>query len=47
MIRILIADDHEIVRGGLKQLFSLTDDIIVAGEAGNGAEALEALRQRH
>lgn len=44
MIRVLIADDHDIVRGGLKQLFSLTDDIIVAGDAANGAEVLEALR---
>lgn len=44
MIRILIADDHDIVRGGLKQLFSLTDDIIVVGEVANGAETLEALR---
>jgi hypothetical protein len=33
MIRLFIADDHAILRGGLKQLFTLTQDITVAGEA--------------
>lgn len=45
MIRVLIADDHVIVRSGLKQLFALTSDIQVAGEAGSGAEVLQGLRQ--
>ena len=40
MINILIADDHAIVREGLKQIVGETSDIIVAGEAGNGHEAL-------
>jgi DNA-binding NarL/FixJ family response regulator len=44
MIRVLIVDDHGIMREGLKQLFSLSGDIEVAGEASNGAEALETLR---
>jgi DNA-binding NarL/FixJ family response regulator len=44
MIRVLIADDHGIVREGLKQLFSLGGDIVVAGEAINGAQVLDALR---
>jgi len=44
VIKILIADDHVLVRGGLKQLFALMDDIVVAGEATNGQEVLEALR---
>ncbi|NIA57352.1 response regulator transcription factor [Massilia sp. TW-1] len=44
MIRILIADDHAIVRGGLKHLFAMVQDIDVAGEAVNGAQALEFLR---
>ena len=35
MIRILVADDHAILRNGLKQLFELEADIIVAGEATN------------
>ena len=45
MIRILIADDHAVVRGGLKQLFTLTPDIRVSGEATSGAEVLDRLRQ--
>lgn len=44
MIRLLIADDHAIVRGGLKQLFALTPDIEAAGEAVNGGEVLDRLR---
>lgn len=45
MIRLLIADDHAIVRGGLKQIFALVPDFEVVGEAVNGAEVLERLRQ--
>lgn len=45
MIRVLIADDHVVVRSGLKQLFSLMGDILVAGEATNGEEVLEVLEQ--
>jgi DNA-binding NarL/FixJ family response regulator len=44
MIKLLIADDHAIVREGLKQLFSLYEDINVAAEASSGGEVLEALR---
>lgn len=44
MIRILIADDHAIVRGGLKQLLSGESGFIVAGEAANGLEALRLIR---
>lgn len=44
MIRILIADDHGIVREGLKQLFSLSSDFSIAGEAVNGAQVIDALR---
>jgi len=46
MIRILIADDHAIVRGGLKQLLSGESDFIVAGEAANGLEALKQIREQ-
>lgn len=46
MIRILIADDHAIVRGGLKQLLSGESDFIVAGEAADGLEALKQLREQ-
>jgi two-component system invasion response regulator UvrY len=40
MIKILIADDHAIVREGLKQILSGTPDMVVTAEAENGAEAL-------
>jgi len=44
MIEILMADDHGIVREGIKQLFALTNDISVAAEAVNGGQVLEKLR---
>ena len=44
MIRILIGDDHAIVRSGLKQIIATTADLQVAGEAAQGAEILTALR---
>ena len=40
MIRILIADDHTIVREGLKQILAETPDMVVADEARNGQEVL-------
>ncbi len=43
MIRVLIADDHRIVREGLKRLLAETGDITVAAEATTGEEALTAL----
>jgi two-component system invasion response regulator UvrY len=43
MIRVFIADDHAIVRAGLKRLLSETEDIEVTGEAGDGLEALAAV----
>jgi DNA-binding NarL/FixJ family response regulator len=44
MIRVLIADDHDILRAGLKHILNEAGDIIVSGEAGNGTEALALLR---
>ncbi len=40
MIKILIADDHAIVREGLKQILTETTDMVVADEASNGHEVL-------
>ena len=40
MIRIMIADDHRIVREGLKQILAETPDMIVVDEASNGQEVL-------
>ncbi|MDK9724634.1 MAG: response regulator transcription factor [Sterolibacteriaceae bacterium MAG5] len=44
MIDILIVDDHDILRAGLKHILSETGDIAVTAEAGNGIEALARLR---
>lgn len=41
MIRVLIADDHPVVRDGLRGAFTAQDDIEVVGEASNGREAVE------
>ncbi len=43
MIRLLVADDHSILRKGLKQFFELEADITVAGEATNGVEVLRLI----
>jgi len=40
MLRILIADDHPVVRRGLKQIVAETSDMVITGEASNGAEVL-------
>jgi two-component system, NarL family, invasion response regulator UvrY len=45
MIRILIADDHEIVRKGLKQIVSENMGMVVTGEAATAEEALELARK--
>lgn len=44
MIKVLIADDHAIVRQGLKQVLAEADDMQVGGEATNGLETLEQIR---
>ncbi len=44
MIRILIADDHAIVRQGLRQVLSLAPDFELAGEAKDGWEVIEQVR---
>ncbi len=44
MIRVLVAEDHTIVREGIKQLIGLAKDLVVVGEASNGEQLLETLR---
>lgn len=44
-IRIIIADDHPIVRQGLKQIIELEDNLHVVGEAGDGRAALALIEQ--
>ena len=44
-VRILLADDHPIVRDGLKKLLQLEEDFEVVGEAGDGREVLEKVQE--
>lgn len=44
-IRILIIDDHSMIREGIRQLLELDGDIKVVGEAGDGKEAIQLIQQ--
>ena len=44
-IRVLLADDQALVRGGFRMILEATDDLAVVGEAGDGGEAV-ALAER-
>jgi len=44
VIRVLLADDHTIVRAGLKEILANTGDIAVAAEATNGQEVMAQIR---
>lgn len=46
MIKVIIVDDHAVVRKGLKQIIDDAPDLIVADEAGSGYELLEKARQK-
>jgi DNA-binding NarL/FixJ family response regulator len=43
-IRVLLADDHAVLRGGLRALLGLEPDMDVAGEVSTGEEAIERVR---
>ena len=45
VIRVLITDDHDIVRDGLRLILETSDDIAVIGEASDGAEALHQVQE--
>ncbi|HAJ86093.1 MAG TPA: DNA-binding response regulator, partial [Pseudomonas sp.] len=45
MIRVMVAEDHTIVREGIKQLIGMARDMQVVGEAANGQQLLDQLRQ--
>jgi two-component system, NarL family, invasion response regulator UvrY len=47
MLKILIVDDHAVVRAGLKQILTETCDLEVAGEAATGREALKMAANGH
>ena len=44
-MKVLIADDHPVVRHGLKQILATDSDMTVVGEAKNGNEAMELARR--
>ena len=44
-IKILLVDDHAIMRDGIKALLSIHDDLEVVGEASEGREAIELARE--
>lgn len=44
-IKVLIVDDHQVVRQGLRTFLELHDDVVVVGEAGDGVTAVEMVRQ--
>ncbi len=46
MIRILLADDHAIIRDGLKQILADTEDLLVTGEAANGIQIMKLLAEQ-
>jgi two-component system response regulator NreC len=44
-IRLMLVDDHEVVRSGLRMLLQSQPDIIIVGEAGTGLEAIERVAE--
>ena len=44
-IKVLVADDHTLVRQGIRSLLALTSDIEIVGEAADGRQAIEKVRQ--
>jgi two-component system invasion response regulator UvrY len=44
MLKVLIADDHAVVREGLKQILAATSEFVVGQEASNGQEVLDKIR---
>ncbi|MGB8179038.1 MAG: response regulator transcription factor [Acidimicrobiales bacterium] len=47
MVNVFLVDDHEVVRRGVRELLESEDDMVVVGEAGSQAEALEAIPRIH
>ena len=46
-VRVMLVDDHEVVRGGIRALLQSADDIVVTAEAGSVSEAIEEADRAH
>jgi DNA-binding NarL/FixJ family response regulator len=46
-IRVVLADDHEVVRAGIRQFFERTQDIQVVAEANDGEQAIAMIKEYH
>jgi len=46
MTKVLLADDHAIIRDGVKEILADTDDLVVAGEAANGNDVLRLVNEQ-
>ena len=46
-IRVLLVDDHALVRAGIRALIEMIESVDVVGEAGNGADALSSIEKLH
>ena len=44
--QVLVADDHAIIRDGMRKILADTDDMEMVGEAANGHEVMDLIRQR-
>ena len=47
MVKVLVVDDHAILRDGIRSLLESQEDVEVVGEAGDGIEALEFTAKLH
>ncbi|GJM82954.1 hypothetical protein HMSSN139_54500 [Paenibacillus sp. HMSSN-139] len=47
VIKVLLADDHQLFREGLKRILNMEEDIEVVGECGDGTQVLESCLQLH
>jgi len=45
-LKVLLADDHVVIRNSLKQILADTEDFIVAGDAANGLEVMQKFATR-
>lgn len=46
-VRVLVVDDHVIVRNGLEKLLATASEFVLVGTAGDGEEAIEAVERLH